>query len=685
MTQSQLVAHFNRVSDSAEAVPLLRRFVLDLAVRGRLVVQDPVDEPASQLLKHIEAERARLFDAGEIRKVTPLPPVKLDEISFEVPAGWEWVRIRQVTTDRGQVTPDRTFTYIDVTAIDKDLGRITNPKILSPSEAPSRARKLVRTGDVIYSCVRPYLLNIAIIEQDIAPAPIASTAFAVLNGFGLVLAKYLWIVLRSPFMVECVEGKMRGQAYPAINDSDFALLPFPLPPLAEQHRIVTKTDELIMQCDQLQTAYTEQETRRDALTDGLLNRINESASADQFAFRAYIQFQLDHFRQLTARPKQIQQLRETLLDVAMRGQLVVKDPNDYSSSRLLNRIQVDKTQLVKSGDIKKDKPLSPLAREHAPFEIPAGWEWIRLGEIAEVITKGSSPKWQGIEYVSKESGILFVTSENVGNYSLRKMDEPKYVARRFNEIEPRSILQHGDILMNLVGASIGRTAIYDLPDEANINQAVAVIRLVRTMPDTYRKFLLHYLNSPLAIKLMLASRVVTAQPNISLTDVREFPVPTPPLAEQQRIVEKVEELQYLCEQFDVQIRRQQTESHRLFKLILTEALGTMHYPVIKKNSMVGHEGSVIEEASDTTRFKEHITLNGKPNAMNSNPVETIEQMVECLVGLGGSATPERLLRECGLGDDVEKFFDLLREGRNSGVLNVPTGPNQVVRRASRAN
>src|SRR5205823_1535169 len=135
--------------------------------------------------------------------------------------GWEWVRIRQVTSDRGQITPDEDFTYIDVTAINKEVGYVANTKVLSASDAPSRARKLVRTGDVLYSCVRPYLLNIAVIENDIIPSPIASSAFAVLNGFGLVIPRYLWIALRSSFMIECVEAKMRGQAYPAINDSDF--------------------------------------------------------------------------------------------------------------------------------------------------------------------------------------------------------------------------------------------------------------------------------------------------------------------------------------------------------------------------------------------------------------------------------------------------------------------------------
>src|SRR5215813_6647598 len=158
------------------------------------------------------------------------------------------------------------------------------------------------------------------------------------------------------------------------------------------------------------------------------------------------------------------------------------------------------------------------------------------------------------------------------NYHLRKMEEPKYVEKRFNEIEPRSILRFGDILMNLVGASIGRTAIYDLYVEANINQAVALVRLVHSTPRLCVDFLLHYFNSPFAIQLMLASQVVTAQLNMSLTDAREFPVPVLPLAEQYRIVAKVDELMTLCDQLEAQLTTTEADSVRLLEAVLHEAL-----------------------------------------------------------------------------------------------------------------
>ena len=166
--------------------------------------------------------------------------------------------------------------------------------------------------------------------------------------------------------------------------------------------------------------------------------------------------------------------------------------------------------------------------------------------------------------------MLFITSENVGNYTLRKLDDLKYVEKRFNEIEPRSILKYGDILMNLVGASIGRTGLYSLHDSANINQAVALIRLVRNTEEICPAFLLHFLNSPSAIDSMLTSRVVTAQPNISLTDARNFAIPFPPLAEQRRIVAKVDQLMALVDQLETQLAASRSAAKNLLEALVLE-------------------------------------------------------------------------------------------------------------------
>jgi type I restriction enzyme S subunit len=333
----------------------------------------------------------------------------------------------------------------------------------------------------------------------------------------------------------------------------------PLPPIAEQKRIVTKVHELMALCDRLEAQQQERQTRHAALARASLARFAAAPTPTNLNLLFHSSFSIHP-----------SDLRKSILTLAVQGKLVPQDPNDEPVDKVLALISTTKLQLQKTGEIGKEKPVEPLQPDCLPFEAPESWRWAKLAEITELITKGSSPKWQGVAYVPESEGILFITSENVGNYILRKLDDLKYVAKEFNEIEPRSILKRGDILMNLVGASIGRTSVYDLHDGANINQAVALIRLVRETDGVCPRFLLHYLNSPYAIDYMLSSRVVNAQPNISLTDAREFAIPIPPLAEQRRIVAKVEQLMALVDELETQLAASRATAKNLLEALVAE-------------------------------------------------------------------------------------------------------------------
>ena len=553
---------FDQFADAPNAVAKLRELVLELAVTGRLVTQDNRDESASLLLDSTSDERSKLV-AAKMIKSRPLTPVKPDEQPFDVPLGWSWARLSNVGYELGQKVPDKQFTYIDVGGIDSDRGRISDRvEILEPGDAPSRARKLVARGTVIYSTVRPYLLNIAIVDHDFDPEPIASTAFGILHPFKGIDNRYLFYWLRSGPFTDYVQAGMKGMAYPAINDEKFYNGPIPLPPLDEQKRIVAKVDELMALCDRLEAQQQERETRHAALSRASLARFADAPTPANLNFLFHPSFNIHP-----------SDLRKSILTLAVQGKLVPQDPTDEPAEVLIARIASTKLELQKAGEIGKEKPLEPLHLDRLPFEVPDSWRWAKLAELTELITKGSSPKWQGIAYVSESEGILFITSENVGNYVLRKLDDLKYVSKGFNEIEPRSILKRGDILMNLVGASIGRTAVYDLPDGANINQAVALIRLVRETDGICPRYLLHYLNSPAAIDYMLSSRVVSAQPNISLTDAREFAIPLPPLAEQKRIVAKVDQLMALVEELETQLAAARKTAEALMEAAVAELTG----------------------------------------------------------------------------------------------------------------
>lgn len=555
MTPERLLAHYEKIADAPDAIARLRRFILDLAVRGKLVPQNPSDEPASELLKRIAAEKARLVKAGEIRKPKPLPAV--DEPPFGLPQNWRWTRIREVTSDRGQEVPKSRFTYIDVTAIDKEAGIVADPKVLKASEAPSRARKITRKGDVIYSCVRPYLLNVAVIEKDFEPAPIASTAFAILNGHGLVLPRYLWIVLRSPFMVKCVEQNQRGQAYPAINDADFAVLPFPLPPLAEQHRIVAKVDELMALCDRLEAARAEREATRDRLTAASLARLN---APDPETFRADARFALDALPALTTRPDQIKALRQTILNLAVRGKLVPQDPNDEPASELLKRIAAEKARLVKAGKIKPPKDIPPL--EEVPFPPPSGWRWSLVAEVGLLSPRNEAPDDQQASFIPMS--LIPAEYGSAHGQEVRPWGEIKKGYTHF---------ANGDVGLAKITPCFenGKSTVFrDLV--GGIGAGTTELHIIRPI-FVDANYLLIFLKSPHFIETGIQRMTGTAgQKRVPFEYFAYSPFPLPPLAEQHRIVAKVDELMTLCDRLEASLATADDIRRRLLEALLAEAL-----------------------------------------------------------------------------------------------------------------
>jgi type I restriction enzyme S subunit len=566
MNAERLLEHFHRMGDGPDAVLRLRRFILDLAVRGKLVPQDLEEQPASVLFNRITEEKARLVKAGEIRKSKPLP--KVDDPPFDVPLTWRWTRIREVTSDRGQAVPEDRFTYIDVTAIDKENGVVADPKVLAADEAPSRARKITRKGDVIYSCVRPYLLNVAVIDEDFNPAPIASTAFAILNGHGLVLPRYLWIVLRSPFMVECVESTQRGQAYPAINDADFAVLPFPLPPLAEQHRIVAKVDELMALCDRLEAARAEREAARDRLSAASLARLN-IPDPDPAAFANDARFALSNLTALTTRVDQVKRLRQIILDLAVRGTLAQQDPADEPASKWLCRVFLSEVE----GEKKKAKVarVTPLEGVEAGYTLPASWIWMALGKLVSVMDAGWSPQCENHPRRDDSKwGVLKTTAVQTLAFDC---GQHKELPAKFQP-RPQHESKVGDILVTRAGPKnrVGVSCVVDKTEpRLMISDKLIRFRLVEGLSP---RFFALTLNAGISRVAMEAAKsgMAVMQMNISQDKLRAIPVPLPPLAEQHRIVAKVDELMALCDRLEASLTVGDDTRRRLLEAVLHEAL-----------------------------------------------------------------------------------------------------------------
>lgn len=545
---------FEQFADAPNAVAKMRELILHLAVHGQLVEQLEGDEPASDLLSRSRAEMAKLMASGKAKREKPAASVLEEEVTFSLPHGWVWCRL----VDAGQFINGLAFKPSDWGSVGRPIIRIQNLSgrnlEYNRTEGDFDPSVLVQDGDILVSWSATLDAFIWRGEEGVLNQHIFRVSPAPLADKGYIFWLLKWVIRQL-----AESDHAHGLVMSHINRGPFLARAIPLPPFAEQKRIVAKVDELMALCDRMEAQQQERDTRHAALARASLARFAEAPTPANLDFLFHPSY--------TITPAD---LRKSILTLAVQGKLVPQDLSDEPAKNLLSRIAAAKLRLQKEGRIGKDKVVDPVQSDDMPFDVPESWQLAKLAELTELITKGSSPKWQGISYVEEADGVLFITSENVGNYRLRKLDDLKYVDKQFNEIEPRSILKRGDVLMNLVGASIGRTAIYDLHDGANINQAVALIRLVRETEGVCAEFILHYFNSHYAIDLMLSSRVVTAQPNISLTDVREFTIPIPPLAEQRRIVAKVDQLMALVDQLETQLTASRASAEKLMAAVVAE-------------------------------------------------------------------------------------------------------------------
>ena len=536
----------------------LRELILELAVRGKLVPQDPNDEPASELLKRIAEEKARLVSEGKVRKQKPLAEIGAEEKPFDVPTNWEWVRVAAVGHDWGQKTPDKAFTYIDVGAVDNAAGRISAPQVLMAEDAPSRARKVVRPGTVIYSTIRPYLLNVAVIEEAYEQEPIASTAFAIIHPYLEMPARYFLCYLRSPVFVRYVESVQMGIAYPAINDGQFFSGLIPLPPLAEQHRIVAKVDELMALCDRLEARQADADSAHAQLVQALLGSLTQASDAADFA--QSWQRLAEHFHTLFTTESSIDALKQTLLQLAVMGKLVAQDPSDEPVSELLKRIEREKTQLIEQKVIRKGKSLPDIEQDEMQFNLPMGWEWIRLGQIGDW-GAGATPARGNSSYYGGEMP-WFKSGELVADFISDSEETVTELALKECSLRRN---KPGDVLIAMYGATIGKTAILSV--EGTTNQAVCACT---PFNGVFNRYLL------LTLKALKANFIGQgaggAQPNISREKIVATVAGLPPLAEQHRIVAKVDQLMTLCDQLKARLNQARQVHEQLACALVEQAV-----------------------------------------------------------------------------------------------------------------
>ena len=544
----------------------LRELILELAVRGKLVAQDANDEPASVLLEKIAAEKAKLVKEGKIKKSKPMANISENEIPFDLPNGWIWCRLQDIGHDWGQKKPDTDFTYIDVSSINKEFGLIEEARTLSKEEAPSRARKLVKKDTVIYSTVRPYLLNIAIVDKDFFPEPIASTAFAIIHPIKGVSSSFVYRYLRSPSFVSYVESCQTGIAYPAINDKQFFNGLISLPPLKEQHRIVAKVDELMQLCDDLEQQTEASIDAHATLVEVLLTTLTDSADASELA-ENWIRIS-EHFDSLLTTEQSIEALKQTILQLAVMGKLVPQNSNDEPASVLLEKIAAEKAQLVKEKIIKKSKPLPLIKDNEKPFELPNGWKWCCLGTLTAI--RGGKRLPKGHQLTTEKTPYIYIRVTDMRNGSIRK-DDIHYISEEVQSQISNYIITHDDIYMTIVGATIGKCGLVPAKfDGMNLTENAARITPFYGVEKTY---LFKCLNSSFAQKQFFDKTKQVGVQKMALNRLSSTKIPLPPLAEQHRIVAKVDELMQICDQLKDRLQHSQTTQVQLTDALVEQALG----------------------------------------------------------------------------------------------------------------
>jgi len=561
MNAERLLAHFERISEAPDAIPRLRRFILDLAVRGKLVEQNPGDEPAGELLLQFQQSRRKSNAKGtRVNRGSQLS--SMAEPRHSIPDNWMWAPIGMIFYyDAGTKTEPKILEQnswlLELEDLEKDTGRLLTRSTVSDRK-PQSTKSKFQANDILYGKLRPYLNKVFVADR----AGYSSTEIVALRPILPFCSEYCKLALRRPDFVEYVTRLGQGTKMPRLRTEDAVIAPFPLPPLAEQHRIVAKVDELMALCDQLETARQERMQGQQRLVAASLQRLNQPAE-DPDTFRQQAGFALQVLPRLTTTAAEIKQLRQTILNLAVRGKLVEQDPEDEPAGDLLSRINQDLAACTPQRRSRSESK-SYSTSEQYPFPLPYGWRWARLHELFRVITDGDhQPPPKASE------GVPFLTIGNISGGTI-DFNGCRFVTKDyFESLDAIRTPEHGDILYTVVGATYGRPVVVTTERPFCVQRHIAILKPSRLMN---RRYLLQLLSSAYVYSQATSALTGTAQPTVPLRPLRNFLAPLPPLAEQHRIVAKVDELMALCDQLEQQLNQADQQRRRLLEAVLAEAL-----------------------------------------------------------------------------------------------------------------
>ncbi len=471
----------------------LRNSILQEAICGRLVPQDPNDEPASALLNRIREEKKQLVKAGKLKKKDlEETPISEDEKPFDIPDSWEWRRVNNIGEIITGGTPPKSETkyygndYPFYKPADLEQGINTINSLDSLSEDGFNHSRKLPKDSILVTCIGSIGKTGLIRKEGTCNQQIN----AIIPNILLIIPEYLYYCCLSPCFQESMWGNSSSTTLAILNKNKFSQLLIPLPPLAEQKRIVAKIEELLPKVEEYGKAQEE------------LDKLNEELP---------------------------ERLKKSVLQEAISGELVPQDPNDEPASVLLNRIREEKKRLVKEGKLKKkDLEETPISEDEIPFDIPDSWEWVRLADVFEH-SSGKQLRASDTEGTLHE----YITTSNLywGRFELNKLKSMYY---KDSEIE-KCTAKKGDLLV-CEGGDIGRSAIWSYDYDICLQNHVHRLRPYDSRYTIFVFYIMWYYKSV----GLIGGKGIGIQ-GLSASALKTIIIPLPPLAEQRRIVAKIEE------------------------------------------------------------------------------------------------------------------------------------------------
>lgn len=547
---------------SLVGIASLRSLILDFAVRGNLLPQNSDEESADVLLKKIEKERQQLVNDGTIKESKSLSEVTENEKMFKLPIGWAWARFGNISLIErgGSPRPIESYLTTDSDGLnwikigDTEIGGkyITSTGEKIRKEGLTKTRK-VYPGDFLLtnsmSFGRPYITKIEGCIHD---------GWLRIHPPRSLNKDYLYHLLSSSYVANYFKIAAAGAVVLNLNADKVRELPIPIPPIDEQLRIVAKVDELMALCDELEEEQFNNLKTHQILVKTLLKTLIQAADTNglQVAWERIA----PHFDTLICTEDSIDQLKQTILQLAVIGKLVKQNPNDEPTGELIKKIAKEKENSIKEGKLKKQPSLPEISNDEKPFELPKGWEWTRLGEIG-IGSTGKTPSTNILEYFGGDIPFIgpgqITTEGNIIEADKTLTEEgAKY----------STVAERGDILMVCIGGTIGKCAIVKY--RTAFNQQINCIRPL--FFNTH--FLYDIMNTPYFQHSILSKATGSATPIINRSKWEEILIPVPSLAEQVRIVQKIEELFILCESLRSNIKKAQELKGGLSKTIVEKAV-----------------------------------------------------------------------------------------------------------------